>query len=140
MEKIEVISKQRRAGLISVGSCFIMLQVLNPKFNSEGLSFWINYALNFALVLMAYVGLSMVFQRGQYESKDIEHALEDELVNANRNTAIKYGFYGIIIVAGLLSLITPFWEISGEWVARLILTIGVVTPMFVFSYIERDDA
>jgi len=91
-EKIEVISKQRRAGLIALGFSFITLQMMNPKFSSEGLDFWIGYLLNATLVLLAYVGLSMVFQRGRYESKNIENALEDELVDSHRNTALKYGF------------------------------------------------
>ena len=139
-EKIEVISKQRRGGLVGVGSCFITLQVLNPEFSSEGLDFWIGYLLNATLVLLAYVGLSMVFQRGRYESKNIENALEDELVDSHRNTALKYGFYAVIIVSALLSLSTPFWRLSGEFAARAILTVGVVTPMFAFSYLERDNA
>lgn len=139
-EKIEVISKQRRAGLIALGFSFITLQILNPTFSSEGLDFWIGYLLNATLVLFAYVGLSMVFQRGRYESKNIENALEDELVDSNRNTALKYGFYAVIIVSAFLSLITPFWRLSGEFAARAILTVGVVTPMFLFSYLERDDA
>ena len=134
--KIELISKQRRAGLISMAFIFLVLQSLSMSLDHD----WIGYMLNVALVLFAYGGLSIVFQNGRYESKQIEDALEDELVNSHRNTAFRYGFYASMIAAALLSLITPFWQSSGEFVARVVLSTGVVTPMLVFSYIDRDDA
>ena len=137
-EKIEAISDQRRAGLIAMGSGFAILQFVS--FEIESLLVWIPYVLNVALVMLAYGGLSIVFRRGRYESTEIKDALEDELVNSNRNTAFKYGFYATIFVTALLSLITLFWQASGQVIARVILTVGVVTPMFVFAYIDRTDA
>ena len=137
-EKIEAISDQRRAGLIAMGSGFAILQFVS--FEIESLLVWIPYVKNVALVMLAYVGLSIVFRRGRYEATEIEDALEDELVNSNRNTAFKYGFYATIFVTALLSLITLFWQASGQVIARVILTVGVVTPMFVFAYIDRTDA
>lgn len=137
-DKIQAISDQRRAALIGIGSGFLILQIV--VFQSDTALTWIPYILNAALVGLAYVGLSIVFQKGRYQSNDIENALEDELVNSNRNTAGRYGFYAVIIFAALLNLITPFWGMSGHVVARTLLTVGVVTPMFVFAYIDRADA
>ena len=132
--KTETISDGRRAGLIGIGSGFLIFQFVS--FEIERLH-WITYVMNVLLVMLAYGGLAIVFRRGKYESKEIEDALEDELVNSNRNTAFKYGFYATIFVSALLSLITPFWQASGQVIARAILTVGVVTPMFVFAYLDR---
>ena len=133
-EKIETISEGRRAGLIGFGTAFLIFQFVS--FEIEGLQL-VPYLINVWLVILAFGGLSIVFRHGKYEAKEIEDALEDELVNSNRNTAFKYGFYATIFVSALLSLITPFWEFSGQIIARAILTVGVVTPMFVFAYLDR---
>lgn len=137
-DKIEEISDQRRGGLIALGFSFIILQVIHNK--SEALLPWISHVMNVVLVVLAYIGLSIVFQRGRYKSKYIEHALEDELVKSNRSLACRYAFLAMISVAALLCLITPFWDISGYLIARTLLTVGVVTPMFVFAYLDRPDA
>jgi len=137
-DKIEEISDQRRGGLIGIGGGFVTLQIVTLQVDwSQN---WTPYLMNVVLVVFAYVGLSIVFQRGRYNSKDIEHALEDELVKSNRDIACRYAFFATIFVAALLCLVTPFWNISGYLVARILLTVGVVTPMFVFAYIDRPDA
>lgn len=139
-DKTELYSNQRRTSLICIASAFVVLQSISATFEREGLLAFHSYMLNAALVLLAFVGLSIVFRRGRYETKNIENALEDELVNPHRHTALKYGFYVSMISAALLSLITPFWQLSGEFVARVTLTAGVITPMLVFSFVDRDDA
>ena len=140
-DKIELVSKQRRIGLVVMACSFMLVQSVSITIDRDSSFIWIAaYMINLGSIFIGYAGLSMVFKPGRYTSISIESALEDELVNSYRNAAFKYGFYAVIIVSALLSLITPFWHLPGEFIARTILTVGVVTPMFVFSYIDRIDA
>ncbi len=70
-------------------------------------------------------------------SKDVNAALNDELVRANRQRAYMVSYAAMMLGAVSLFILSLFVPAKGIEVAHIIMTIGVVAPMFSFAVLER---
>ncbi|MEO1029061.1 MAG: hypothetical protein AAFX02_08405 [Pseudomonadota bacterium] len=67
-------------------------------------------------------------------------ALEDELVQANRATAFRVGYFAMLVATTAMFALAMFGDPSPRDVAHIILIAGVVTPMYAFAFLERRNA
>ena len=73
-------------------------------------------------------------------SPETRAALEDELVKANRASAVKAGYIVMLGIAALMFALSLFNPVTGRDSAHMVLVAGVVAPMYAFAFLERRNA
>lgn len=94
--------------------------------------------IGFALIM-----LTLVFTSRQLLpklTKRDQAVLEDELVKANRRSAMQTGYLVMMLMAAFLFLLSRYQPISGNDVARILLCMGVAAPLYRFAFLELKDA
>ena len=145
-QEVETRSNRRRMILMLMAAAFLVWQVpamdffekmsadtqsLRGLLSGAGFLFWAG-----GLVFLLASGRAA--RSGQ--DADVNSALEDELVQANRSKSFVVGYIGTLLAAGVLFALNLVVDMSGRDAAQLIMVIAVVTPMFAFVVLERSVA
>ena len=134
----------RRANLIiAMASALLIVQV--PSMDVfQGASTHDFHFTIFGAVLstISIIGGIWVVVRGgnNQGTPATQAALEDELVKANRSTAMHVGYFAMLGATVLLFLLSLFSSPTARDVAHIILVTGVVAPMYTFGFLERRNA
>ncbi len=145
-ENTENLSRQRALILMFLASTYLVWQVPSMDWiadaNSESRS-WADNIANAGQVLWA-LGLLVLVIKGKRMFKRLsasaQAVLEDDLVIAHRSKAIKIGYIVLMGVILCLFLLTRFMPMTGSDMSRLIMAIGVVTPLYSFAFLELHGA
>lgn len=145
-ENTENLSRQRALILMFLASTYLVWQVPSMDWIADAHSGSRGLADNIAdagQILWALALLVLVV-RGKRMFKRLSSSaqavLEDDLVKAHRSKAIKIGY--LILMAAILGLflMTRFIPMTGSDMSRLIMTIGVATPLYTFAFLELHGA
>jgi len=143
---VESVSRRRALIMMLVASSYLIWQVPSMdwvrSFEDGNRRMSDNIAdlgqIFFSLGLLALVfTFRKLLPKMAQKDQDI---LEDELVKANRQRAMKAGYLVMIFMAMFLFLSSRFHSITGNDVARIILCIGIAIPLYCFAFLELKDA
>ncbi|WP_147372771.1 hypothetical protein [Henriciella mobilis] len=67
-------------------------------------------------------------------------ALEDELVEQNRKTSFSISYSVLILLTVTFFLLSRMTELNAKDTVTVLLTAGIVTPMFTFAWLEGKGA
>lgn len=70
----------------------------------------------------------------------VHKALDDELTQHNRHLAMRWGYWSMLLTAAAALGVSMFFDISATDAARMLLIVGVTTPIVRFAWLERVDA
>jgi len=145
-ENTENLSRQRALILMFLASTYLVWQVPSMDWiadaNSASRS-WADNIANAGQILWA-VALMVLVVKGKKTFKRLsasaQAVMEDDLVKAHRSKAIKIGY--VILMGAILALflMTRFIPMTGSDMSRLIMAIGVATPLYTFSLLELHGA
>ena len=143
-DEVEKYSRRRRRLLIGMALAFIVWQVagfgLIDDFaggDRRAVRFVSVVAFFFWAAVLVYL-VSARAMRGA--SASARTALNDELVRANRARAFAAGYWGMLIVTGLVFSVSLFVAIPAHEAVQIVLITGVVAPMFAFAWLEGKGA
>ncbi|CAM3785323.1 hypothetical protein [Litorimonas haliclonae] len=146
VENTENLSRQRALILMFLGSTYLVWQVPSMDWIADANSATRSWADNIAdagQILWALALLVLVV-RGKRMFKRLSSSaqavLEDDLVKAHRNTSLKIGYLILMMAILGLFLMTRFIPMTGSDMSRLIMAIGVATPLYTFAFLELHGA
>ncbi len=141
-DKVEKLSKMRRIMLMMSAASFLTWQV--PMMDkserlAEETAGWAGLVsvAGFAVWILILVYLVGPWSRLSLK-RDVNAALNDELVRANRGRAYTVGYIAMMLTAATVFALTLFEPVKGVEAAHLVLVVGVVAPMFCFAALERS--
>ncbi|WP_416878332.1 hypothetical protein [Litorimonas sp.] len=145
-ENTENLSRQRALILMFLASTYLIWQVPSMDWIADANSSTRSMADNIAdagQILWA-LGLLFLVVKGKRMFKRLsasaQAVMEDDLVKAHRSKAIKIGY--LILMAAIFGLfiMTRFLPMTGSDMSRLIMAIGVASPLYAFAFMELHDA
>lgn len=145
-DELESRSRRRRLKLLLMASAFLVWQVPGMDFFNAVAAgdHHVAALVSIAGFLVWAAGLVSLLISGRGAARkvrpDVQRALEDELVRANRSKAFYYGYFAALVVAGAMFAISLFLPVTGTDAAHLILVIAVVAPIYAFVILEHVNA
>ena len=142
-DNIEKQSNRRAFLLMFLASTFLIWQVPAMDF-LERMSQGTQRAVDIVAVIggllwvVALIAL-MVTGGRKTGSPATRAALEDELVQANRQTAFRTGYFAMLGTTTAMFGVAMFGDPSPRDLVHIILVAGVVTPMYAFAFLERHN-
>ena len=145
-ENTENLSRQRALILMFLASTYLVWQVPSMDWIADANSAtrsWADNIANAGQVLWA-LALLILLVRGKRMFKRLSSSaqavLEDDLVKAHRSKAFKVGYLVLMMAIFGLFIMTRFLPMTGSDMSRLIMAIGVATPLYAFALMELRDA
>lgn len=145
-ENTENLSRQRALILMFLASTYLVWQVPSMDWIADANSTtrsWADNIANAGQVLWA-LALLILLVKGKRMFKRLSSSaqavLEDDLVKSHRSKAFKVGYLVLMIAIFGLFIMTRFLPMTGSDMSRLIMAIGVATPLYAFALMELRDA
>ena len=141
----ETISKTRIVLVTMLALSFLVSQLASLSFAtqitrlSDGALDWIDN-IGFAIMIMTVLAGSWVFMSVTRRASHVKEALNDELTEHNLRMAAVFAFKLVFLLSMGLFVLTKLIPLSGEDIARLILTACLVGSYLRFAFLESRNA
>ncbi|WP_300531886.1 hypothetical protein [Maricaulis sp.] len=141
MKQVEKLSRRRRGLMLVFVGSFLTWQVpFMDRYEAVAAGAIRNvdlvYIAGFLLWALVLIAL-LRFGRSGAKSPEVRAALEDELTQDNRAKAFSFGYWAMLIIAGVAFAASFFVGMSAQEVAHLIIVAAVVAPLLRFAFLER---
>ena len=140
-DRHEALSTRRRLLLLLVASCFLIWQVpamdlFDRIAGRASDTDDIVAAIGFVLWALALAALLAI---GRKVGGSERHALEDELVQRNRQRAFLFGYVAMLLAAAAVFVFGIFLPATALDAAHLIMAVGVVVPIYSFVVLDSRN-
>jgi hypothetical protein len=145
-ENTENLSRQRALILMLLASTYLVWQVPSMDWIADANSPSRSLADNIADggQILWVLALLLLIVRGKKTIKRLsvsaQAVMEDDLVKSNRNKSIRMGYFVMMGAIMVLFLMTRFIPMTGSDMSRLIMAVGVATPLYYFAFLELHSA
>ena len=140
-DRHEALSTRRRLLLLLIASCFLVWQVpamdlFDRIAGRASDTDDIVATVGFVLWALALAALLAIGRRAGGSERD---ALEDELVQRNRQRAFLFGYVAMLLAAAGMFVFGIFLPATALDAAQLIMAVGVVVPIYSFVVLDSRN-